>query len=294
MRWKILVVEDHQEMRDEIVETLEDEGYEVSAKANAADGIEAARWSQFDLLITDVRMPGGADGIDALEQIKLLQPTIYSIVITGYTDDAAPARAMRQGVDFYLYKPFGPAKLLNVVEMVMATQRDHSTYQHQLAQFFQGPRRFLASLVGRQEQPRLDLDPTRIRFFKAYYAGMQSKNLSVNSGLTLWDELQELESEYEALQQIAGTEAEKLAGRYAALQSKAEQFAQNRANSDPKPRRPGQMVMAYFSKLYLRVTEGDLGIPVLMAAPALWMRAGQRRPGGDMGAIWDRIFGASP
>ncbi len=291
MRWKVLVVEDHQEMREEIAETLADADYDVSSKANAADGVEAARWSQFDLLITDVRMPGGADGIDALEQIKQLLPNIYSIVITGYADDKAPARAMRQGVDFYLYKPFGSVKLLNVVEMVMATQRDHSTYQHQLAQFFQGPRRFLAGLVGRQEQPKLDLDPTRIRFFKAYYAGMQSKNLSVNSSLTLWDELQELEAEYEALQQIAGAEAEKLAARYEALQAKAEQLAQNRASTSPKPRQPGQMVMANFSKIYQRVIEGAMGTPVLMAAPALWMRAKQRRPDGEMGALWDRIFG---
>lgn len=291
MKAKILVVEDYDELREEIVDSLTDEDYEVSSKANAADGIEAARWAQFDLLITDVRLPGTQDGIDGLEGIKKLLPKIYTIVITGYTDDNAPSRAMRHGVDFYLYKPFGIAKLINVVDTVLATQRDHSTYQHQLAKFFQGPRRLLAGLAGKSEQPELILDPARITFFKALYAGMQSKNLTVTGSLSLWDELQPLEQAYEALQNITGPGAEELARKYQLLQARAEKMAQSRTTGDPKPREPGQMVMAFFSKLYQRAVDGAFGVPILMAAPALWARANQRRPEGEMGNIWDRIFG---
>jgi len=293
MKAKILVVEDHEELREEIVDSLVDQDYEVSSKPNAADGIEAARWAQFDLLITDVRLPGTQDGLDGLEAIKKLLPKIYTIVITGYADDTAPSRAMRQGVDFYLYKPFGIAKLLNVVETVLATQRDHSTYQHQLSQFFQGPRRLLASLAGKSEQPELVLDPARIVLFKALYAGMQSKNLTVTGALSLWDELQPLEQSYEALQNITGPGADELARKYQLLQARAEKMAQSRTTGDPKPREPGQMVMAFFSRLYQRVVDGAFGVPILMAAPALWARANQRRPENDMGLIWDRIFGTA-
>lgn len=291
MHAKILLLEDDELLREELSDSLQTKEYEVTETSRAEDAVEAARWGDFDLLITDVRMPGAMDGIGALEAIKKMRPGLHTIIITGYTDENAPSRAMTQGVDYYLYKPFGLQKLWNVVEMVLATQRDQSTYQHQLSRFFKGSQRFVSSLLGQKEQPAPPLDVSRLHFFKAYFAGMQSKNLTVTGALTVWDQLQNLEARYEQLQQILGPEADELAARYRALQDKAVEFARVRSLGDGKPREPGQMVMAYFSKLYNRAVEGAFGVPVLMAGPVLWLRAQQKRPSGEMGAIWDRLFG---
>ena len=276
-------------MREELVDILSDD-YDICAAANARDGIQMANFEKFDLLLTDVRMPGHVDGVGAVEAIKKLQPRLYSIIITGFTDEDAPSRAMRHGVDFFLYKPFGPQKLLNVVEQVLALQREHSSYQGQLAKFFQGSRRFLSALAGQQLEQSESLDASRLHFFKAYASGMQAGNLTRNGALSLWDKLIVLEEAYEKLQQVAGPEADRLASKYRLLREEAEDMARKRSLGDGKPREAGQIVMVHFSKLYDRVSQGQLGVPMLMAAPVLWWRSAGRQPTGDMGQLWGRLF----
>lgn len=286
---KILLLEDHDLMREELVDILSDD-YDVCSAANATDGIQMAQFEKFDLLVTDVRMPGPVDGVGAVEGIKKVQPKLYSIIITGFTDEEAPSRAMRHGVDFFLYKPFGPQKLLNAVEQVLSLRREHSTYQGQLAQFFQGSRRFLSALAGQHLDQEESLDASRLNFFKAYASGMQAGNLTRNGALSLWDRLIVLEETYEQLQQVAGPEADQLASKYRLLREEAEDMARKRSLGDGKPREPGQIVMANFSKLYDRVSQGQLGVPILMTAPVLWWRSAGRQPSGEMGQLWARLF----
>lgn len=287
----VLVLEDVDALRIEVSETLEDEGYHVSSAGKPEEAIDLARWNEFDLFLTDVRMAGATDGIGALEAVKKIRPTIYSIIMTGYTDDEAPARAMRQGVDYYLYKPFGMQRLLSAVQQVLETQREHSTYQHQLSQFFKSAQRFLK---GKDQEP-LELEKERIHFFKAFFAGMQSKNLMMTACLDVWDQLTVLEQHYEGLQQILGEQAEQLAKQYRALRQKAEEYAQSRFPGTMKPRQPDQMPAPQFSKLYNRVADGQLRLPALVTAPILWhtcQRTGRSQPPEQLLPLWRQIFGA--
>ncbi len=289
MQSRLLLLEDDELLRSELAEDLSDH-YQVEAAANAEEAITMAKFSEFDLLISDVRMAGSLDGLGAVEQIKQLRPNIYTIIITGFTDEEAPSRAMRQGVDYYLFKPFGLKKLLNVIEMVLATQRDHSTYQGQMAQFLRGSRRFLAALTGQKLTSPATLDHRRYQFFKGLYAGIQSGNLTRNATLTLWDKLQPLEQEYEELMQVAGAEADALGHQYESLAREAERYAATRSMGDVRPRQPGMMVMGALSPLYDRVLNGELGIPLLMAGPVLWLKSRGQRPTESMGQLWDRLF----
>lgn len=148
---KVLVLEDNPEMLATVLDILTDycdhsdtqEDLELTGFPTPEEALEWARWNNFDLMITDVRMAGFADGIGTLTEIKRIRPVPGVFVITGFTDDTAPARAMKTGAEYFLYKPVQYQKLLNTVEQVLQTQREHTTYQSVLKGIFKSSARFL-------------------------------------------------------------------------------------------------------------------------------------------------------
>ena len=118
MKEHILIIEDDEAFRKTLATLLKKEGYSVTGVSNGFQAIELAKKSLFELIVADVRLPKGMDGIEAVSMIKGLRPEIKVIVIiiTGYADENAPVRALRMGVDDYLYKPFKTEVFLHSVE----------------------------------------------------------------------------------------------------------------------------------------------------------------------------------
>lgn len=118
MREKILIIEDDGPFRKTLTRLLETEGYSVTGVSNGQQAIDAAKKTFFDLIIADVRLPGGMDGIEAVEAIRRIGHKTNSVVIimTGYADKDAPVRAIKAGVDDYIYKPFKIEEFLHGVE----------------------------------------------------------------------------------------------------------------------------------------------------------------------------------
>lgn len=105
MVFKILVAEDEEITMNNIVDALGDEGY---AAVGVRDGIEAVRRlekEQFDVLITDIKMPGFS-GIELLETVKGKYPGTEVIIITGFGSIGSAVDAMRKGATDYITKPF--------------------------------------------------------------------------------------------------------------------------------------------------------------------------------------------
>lgn len=92
-------------MRDTLLVVLEDEGFEVTGAANGYEAIEKIKETSFDLVICDIRM-AGMDGLDTLATLKKSQPELKSIIMTGYASTEDPIRAIKLGVNDYLFKPF--------------------------------------------------------------------------------------------------------------------------------------------------------------------------------------------
>jgi len=120
----ILVIEDDELFLKTLISLLKKEGYEVYSARTGQEAIELAKKKCFDLLITDIRLTGGMDGLEVLKNIK----DIYShpnkmIVMTGYVDDEAPIRAIRLGVNDYIYKPFRTEDFLHSVKRNLDTLR---------------------------------------------------------------------------------------------------------------------------------------------------------------------------
>jgi CheY-like chemotaxis protein len=110
---RILLLEDDPILRATLAEELEDEGYAVLAVGRGLEAVEAARRQRFDLMLTDVRMEG-MDGLEALERVRLLQPGLPALVITGYAcaEDMQRARRLASRI---MSKPCDLGELLDAV-----------------------------------------------------------------------------------------------------------------------------------------------------------------------------------
>ena len=113
----ILLVDDEPLMRLSMVDALEAMGYDVHAAASGTEGIEAIRQKRFDLVITDLRLPG-ADGLTVLKEAKDKAPETEVVVITAHGSVDTAVGAMKLGAIDYLTKPFQMDELLLIVERI--------------------------------------------------------------------------------------------------------------------------------------------------------------------------------
>jgi two-component system response regulator AtoC len=104
MMERILVVEDDEDVRDLIVETLNRWGYESVVAQNGKIGLETFRSQSFSLIITDIRMPV-LDGLTMLKTIKKEDSKVSIIVITAYPSVDSAVESLVEGADHYLVKP---------------------------------------------------------------------------------------------------------------------------------------------------------------------------------------------
>ncbi|MFC1699230.1 response regulator [Candidatus Omnitrophota bacterium] len=125
MKERILIIEDDQTFRQTLDQLLQKEGYSVTGARDGFQAMEQAKKNLFELIVADVRLPGGMDGIEAIRNIKEIRPDAKSmaIVITGYADEDAPIRAIKVGVDDYIYKPFKSEEFLHSVERNIKVRR---------------------------------------------------------------------------------------------------------------------------------------------------------------------------
>lgn len=100
---RILVVDDNELFRDSIVETLRRQGYEIENAKDGPSAIELFESRGFDLVISDMKMPG-MTGIELLEQIKKLNSEIPFLIITAYGAIETAVDAMKKGAYDFIQK----------------------------------------------------------------------------------------------------------------------------------------------------------------------------------------------
>jgi excisionase family DNA binding protein len=110
-RPRILVVDDEQAVRDLLAKTLTLADYDVDTAADGPSALEKMRAVEYDLLITDLKMPG-MDGLSVIREARRQTPELPIIVITGYSTEASAIEAINLGVAGYLTKPFRLPRIL--------------------------------------------------------------------------------------------------------------------------------------------------------------------------------------
>lgn len=115
-RARVLVVDDERSICALVEAILQIADAHVASAFDGATAVEQLRASAFDLLVTDLRMPG-MNGTALAREAKRLQPGIKVVIVTGHPSQASAIAAVNIGVDGYLIKPFHP------MDVLMATAR---------------------------------------------------------------------------------------------------------------------------------------------------------------------------
>lgn len=101
---RVLIIDDDEEMRSLLKDFFEEEGFEASSVGDCSAALRILVREMFDLVITDIRMPG-LTGLDILPGIRKLQPETSIIVITAFGSEEVHRKAIERGAHFYLEKP---------------------------------------------------------------------------------------------------------------------------------------------------------------------------------------------
>lgn len=114
---KILIIEDDDFLRNTLVTIIRKNGYAVDGAGTGELAVEKARASDFDIILSDVRLPNGIDGRDVLLRIRELggERNIKMILMTGFFDEYDPNRSQQLGMMGALKKPFKTGELFDYI-----------------------------------------------------------------------------------------------------------------------------------------------------------------------------------
>ncbi|OIP44796.1 MAG: Fis family transcriptional regulator [Desulfobacterales bacterium CG2_30_60_27] len=126
----ILIVDDERSMREFLKILLEKAGHAPVTVGNGAAAVQALQGQHFDLVISDIRMPG-MNGLDLLARIKEIDPGLPVVLITAYASPNDAVIAMRSGAYDYLTKPFKVEEIERIVTSALVSaatpQKEEST-----------------------------------------------------------------------------------------------------------------------------------------------------------------------
>jgi NarL family two-component system response regulator LiaR len=134
---KVLIVDDHNVVRKGLAALLSDERYAIEVVGEAGDGEEAVQKSQQlepDVILMDLVMPKKG-GIEAILEIRKIQPKARILVLTSYAEDQKVAEALKAGAYGFLMKDTSPDELVQTIRSVYANRL---TLPHELTHVFLG------------------------------------------------------------------------------------------------------------------------------------------------------------
>ncbi|MDA8099697.1 MAG: response regulator [Nitrospiraceae bacterium] len=122
---KILVVDDEEGARELFNTILTDEGYDVTLAVNGEDALSRMRNILFDLVVTDIKMPG-MDGLQLLQEIRKAGLKADVIMVTAYGEVESYLKAMSLGAAEYINKPIRIKELKRIVHKVLTERKARS------------------------------------------------------------------------------------------------------------------------------------------------------------------------
>ncbi len=126
MNKTILLVDDEEIILDTFGMILRQENFEVTLATNGEEALGLLKDNQFNLVVTDLSMPG-IDGIQVLKEVKKINSLTGVINLTGYGDMTSAIDALRLGADYYVLKPCRTDELIlriqRCIEKLMAFQK---------------------------------------------------------------------------------------------------------------------------------------------------------------------------
>jgi DNA-binding NtrC family response regulator len=112
--FNILVIDDDSAMRDSCRQVLSRQGCRVQLAESGEQGLACLQGQPYDVVLLDLKMPG-IDGLEALDRIKLIDPDVAVVIITGFATVDKAVRSMKNGAYDFIPKPFTPIMLREIV-----------------------------------------------------------------------------------------------------------------------------------------------------------------------------------
>lgn len=118
----ILIIDDEAPLRQTLARILQQAGFEITTAESAEKGLDYLKTTSFDLVLTDLRMPG-MHGMDALKQIHTEYPHIPVVLFTAQPDINSAVEALRYGAIDYLLKPIKPEAIIERTRSILLNQQ---------------------------------------------------------------------------------------------------------------------------------------------------------------------------
>lgn len=126
MTVRILAVEDSPTQAAALHAALESGGYSVTEARSGEIALEALASGTFDVVVSDVVMPGSVDGYELCRRVKAAHPSIPVILLTSLSDPLDIIRGLEAGADNFLTKPYTPEHLLERIALLRANRRSRT------------------------------------------------------------------------------------------------------------------------------------------------------------------------
>jgi response regulator RpfG family c-di-GMP phosphodiesterase len=131
----ILIVDDEADLRNLLVEALEDQGYAAEGADGGAQALALVRQKHYPVIFTDLNMPGGLSGLELLRAIHDEDPRAMGILMTGYATTESAIQALKRGAYDFIQKPFKLAEIEAGLERALEHYRllrENEEYQENL------------------------------------------------------------------------------------------------------------------------------------------------------------------
>ncbi len=118
---KTLLVDDDEFIRNSLELAFKTKGCPLQVAQSAEEGLQAIKAQHFDIIISDLRLPG-MNGLDFLKLTSVTHPDAIRFLITAYRDDHMLSKAIRSGIDQFIDKPFAVNVLINLLAVALKRQ----------------------------------------------------------------------------------------------------------------------------------------------------------------------------
>ena len=146
---RILVVEDDKDLNKSVCSFLNHSGYEATGCLNATDAYDAMYETMFDLIVSDIMMPG-VDGFEFARNVRELNQEIPILFMTARDDIASKQRGFRIGVDDYMVKPIDLDELFLRIGALLRRAKIASSRKLEVGKFSMDADEFTAELDGEE------------------------------------------------------------------------------------------------------------------------------------------------
>lgn len=123
--FRVLVVDDEEDFLETLVNRLNKRNIDTTGVPSGEAALEEMRKKLFDVVILDIKMPGGMDGIEALREMKKIQPLAEVLLLTGHASVETSIEGMKLGAFDYLLKPVKLEELLTKLAQAFEKKNAH-------------------------------------------------------------------------------------------------------------------------------------------------------------------------